>query len=112
MDPAETQRETVATLQDAIIQMTTPEFELALQSLAPEAALQARRERQRVQQARLALENAQLAAIRDRLVENDQALSEGRRRVQQALANLQAVQEVVAAVSACVEVVGRVVSLV
>jgi hypothetical protein len=112
MDPAETQRETVATLQDAIVRMTTPEFELALQSLPPEEALAARRERQRVQQARLALENAQLEAIRDRLVENEGALTEGRLRLQQALANLQAVQEAVAAVSSLVEVVGRVVGLV
>lgn len=112
MDPTQVKQETVQTLQEAIVQMTSPEFELALLGQPDDVVKNAKRERARVQTARLILENAQLAAIRDQLAANETALREGRQRVTQAMQNLQQVQDVLAAVSSFVDLVGRVVALV
>ena len=112
MDPTQTKLETVQILQEAILRMTSPEFELALLEQPDDVVKNAKRERARVQMARVILENTQLAAIRDRLVANETELREGRRRVNEAIQNLQQVQDVLGAISSFVDLVGRVVALV
>ena len=53
-------------------------------------------------------QNAQLATIRDKLIENEIALEEGRQQVSGALKNLQEVEIVLEAVSSFLGVVARV----
>lgn len=112
MEPSEIQQETVASLQETVVRMNSLEFDTALGQQPPDLALRARKERQRVQYARLALENAQLAAIRDQLLAHDAPLAQGRQQVAAALQNLQRVEDVVNTVASFVDIVGRVVALV
>jgi len=111
MDPSESREQTLQALQEAIVKMTTSAWDLALLGQPAGVAEQAKAERRRLNLARTALENAQLADIRDQLQANDDDLASGRQRLAGALEDIQQVQAVLGAVSSILGVVGRVVAL-
>ena len=112
MEPSEIREETLKQLQQTVLQMTSPEWDLALEGEPEEQVKRAKKELLRVQAARLSLENAQLAEIRDKLIQNDAALEQGRQRLSWALQNLQQVQSVLEAVSSFLDIASRVVAFV
>lgn len=82
-----------------------------MMSKPPEDKAKADREFARLQRARLRLGNQQLAAIRDKLMENESDLEKGRVRVANSLENLNRVKTVLNSVSSFLDVVARVVPL-
>jgi len=65
-----------------------------------------------VQRGRLRLENAELAEIRDKLVQNEEDLDKGRVQLNKALERLDQVEGVLNAAASFLDIIGRVVSLV
>jgi hypothetical protein len=92
--------------------MSSAEWDLALMGQPEEVKTRAALEYARVHRARLRLANEVLANIRNELIENEDALRQGRRRVADALENLNQVRRILNAVSALLDTVGRIINLV
>ena len=104
-------KETLKQVRAAFLAMSSPKWDLAMMNKSPEEKAKADIEFARLQRARLRLGNQQLAAIRDKLVENEADLARGRVRVANALQNLNRVKTVLNAVSSFLDIVARVVPL-
>lgn len=103
---------TVACLQQAVVKMMTYEWLKEIAKLPSKAEQDnAKMLLVHCQEARLVLENAQLAEIRDKLKENEASLIEGRDRLKKSLERLHQVQGVLGAVSSLLSIVSRIVKL-
>ena len=103
--PSEIRKQTVRQLRQIFLKMTSPEWDLALVGKPDEVVSDAAKALLQVQRTRLRLGNAELAEIRDTLIENEEALEEGRQQVSQALQNLHHIKTVLKAVSSFLHVV-------
>lgn len=112
MGASEVRSETLQQLQETFLKMTSPEWDLALMGKPEEVVNAAAKALLLVQRARLRLENAELAEIRDKLVENEQGLEEGRLHVKKVLERFEKVEAALGAITSFLGVVARVVSLV
>ena len=110
MAPSGIRKQTLRELREIFLKMTSAEWDIALEGKPEKTVAKAARELLRVQSARLRLGNAELANIRDKLVENEDALEKGRAQVSKAFLRLQKVKAVLDAVSSFVGVVARVVA--
>jgi hypothetical protein len=111
LTPEETRAETVKQLQETFLAMTSPEWDLALEGKPPGVRERAAKILLSTQEARLRLENAELAHIRDKLLENEKALEVGRQEVTRALERVQEIEAVLRAVSSFLGIVGRIVTI-
>ena len=112
MSPHETRRETLKQLRQARTEMMSLGWMLALEDADEQTRKQAALELLRTQQAIRKLENAELADIRDRLIDNEAELEAGTRRLETALQDLDDVRQVLGAVTGLLKVVGRVIKLI
>ena len=110
-DPSEIQKMTLEQVRTTLLKMTAPEWELNLTGATDEEKAQSNKQLLQLQQARLALGNAVLSDIRDKLVDNEADLQQGIGDVSEALGNLEDVAQVLGTVSSLLTTVGKVVSL-
>jgi hypothetical protein len=108
MTPEEIKTATLDELQKAVTTMMSPEWNLALKKnpesiqTDPDEALLAAQER------RLALENAKLEKIAQKLIENEKGLLDGRKNLDEALADLKNVQKVLDMTTDFIKIVDRI----
>ena len=111
MDATQLYSSTLEQLNQIIIKMTSPEWNVSVQASPPDQQQQALGELLRVQHTRLVLGNAVLQDISEDLKANEKDLLDGQAAVQAALDALAAVQTVLTAVSSLINVVARIVSI-
>lgn len=112
MTASEISNATLEQLRETFLKMTSAEWDLALMGKPEDVATEAAKALLLVQRARLRLENAELAGIRDKLVENERGLDEGRVHLNKALERLDQIEGALNAIGSFLNVVARVVSLV
>ena len=112
MTPSEISNQTLEQLRETFLTMTSPEWDLALMGKPEDVVNDAAKTLLLVQSARLRLENAELADIKDKLVENEKALDEGRVQLNKSLESLDQIENVLNAITSLVDVVARIVPLV
>ena len=93
-------------------ELTTPMFQVILGTKSEEEQDEFREKLKEIEAARLALDNAELKEIANKLKENDKELQEGTQAVNDALQNLQNTQAILQAIGSFLAVVGRIVSFV
>jgi hypothetical protein len=111
LTPEKIHGETVKQLQETFLAMTSPEWDLALEGKPPGVRKKAANLLLSTQEARVRLENAELTQIRDKLLENEEALQVGRQQVMQSLERIQEIETVLKTVSSFIGIVARVVPL-
>ena len=111
MPASEIRKQTLKQLREIFLKMLSPEWDLALEGKPQTVKNKASRQLLRVHSARLRLRNAELRDIRDKLIENEEGLKQGRNQVAQALKKLRKVESVLNAVSAFLGAAARVVPL-
>ena len=111
MNASDIQELTVARLQDAVTAMMTFEWHKKIAKLPKAERRKAKLLLVDCQEARLALENAQLGNIRNKLKKHDAALATGRDDLKRALKKLNKVKDVLNAVNAVVSIVSKIVTL-
>ena len=111
MTPSEIRRQTLSQLRQAFLKMCSAEWDLALIGQPQEVKTEAALEFARVQRVRLRLGNAVLADIRDMLRDNEDGLRKGRERLAVELEKLNRVKRVLGAVTALLNIVGRIIPL-
>lgn len=111
MDAPEIRDQTLQQLDATFLKMTSPEWDLALVGQPQEVVTQAAKALSQVEGARLRLGNAGLGEIRDKLVENEDALEAGRLEVTRVLDKFETIETALGAVSSFLSIVARVVSL-
>lgn len=111
MNATELRNATLKQLRGARTQMLSSRWVLVLENEDEETRNTAAQVLLEIQHAIRRLENQQLAAIRDALVANEDRLTEGRRRLEGELKNLERVTEVLSAAAKFLGVVGRIVDL-
>jgi hypothetical protein len=100
------------TLGEALIKMTSPEWDAMLQQQTPEKRLEASRLMLRVQHARLSLANAALSEIATAMKANEAGLRRAITRLEKTLDAFSSFESVMRAVAAVVSTVGKIVALV
>ena len=93
-------------------ELTTPMFQVILGNKSKKEQDDFRKKLKRIEAARLALDNAELKKIANKLKENDKELQEGTQAVNNALQNLQNTQAILQAIGSLLVVVGRIVSFI
>jgi len=111
MTPSEISSQTLEQLRETFLKMTSPEWDLALMGKPADVVNEAAQTLLLVQRARLRLENAQLADIRDKLVENEKELDEGRVQLNKSLERLDQIEDALNAITSVLDVVARIVPL-
>jgi Xaa-Pro aminopeptidase len=111
MSPSQIRTQTLAELRQTLRAMMSPAWDLALEGRPRAEVTQAARTLLAVQRARLRLENAELAEIREALVANDVALTQGIATLDRALRRISNVTAVLAAAGGLLRTVGRVIDL-
>ena len=111
MTPAQILTATLEQLRATREEMLSAEWTLGLEDETEDTRRQSARILLQVQHAILTLENAKLADIRTKLVANEEALTEGTAKLQQALADIEDTAEVLEAIGAFLQIVGQVASL-
>ena len=111
MSASHIRRQTLAELRKTIQAMMSPAWDLALQGRTRAEVNQAARTLLAAQRARLRLENAELAEIRDKLAANEADLAKGIQGLDRALRTLKGVTAVLAAAAGLLRAVGRVINL-
>ena len=111
MSPSQVRGQTLAELRQTVLAMMSPEWDLALEGRPRAEVTGAARTLLAAQRARLRLENAELAEIRDKLVANQPALVEGIVNLDRALGKLSNVTAVLAAATGLLRTVGRIINL-
>ena len=112
MSAAQVRKETLKQLRAARVGMMSARWTLALEKQDKKTRAKSAKELLRVHHAIQKLENAQLAKIRDKLLQNEAALARGVDRLNGALKNLKQVKSVLKAATAFLEIVARVVKLI
>ena len=108
MAPFKIRIETVRQLRNTVVQMMSPEWQLALRERTEEEIDRAGRVLLETQAARLRIGNEVLADIRDSLKKNEEGLLTGIDRLKTALAKLQQVTQVLNAAEELLSVVSKV----
>ena len=111
MDMIELYTQILRQLNEAIVRMTSAEFDRLLRGATVEERQRAARQLLEVERARLVLGNAVLANIAQELKKNEKAFEKGIESLDAALERLDNVAKVLNTVSKVVSLVGRVVSL-
>jgi len=111
MTPAEIRNATLSQLRAARTDMLSAEWTLALEGKDAKTQKEAAQRFLRVHHAVQQLENAELAKIRDALLENEKELAKGTARLGKALKNLSQVKTVLNAASSLLGVVAKIVPL-
>ncbi len=112
MTPSSLRNKTLRELRQTIRAMMSPEWDVALTGASEEELNKAARTLLAAQRARLRLQNATLAEIRDRLIEHETALRAGIESLDEALEDLEDVKRVLGAAAAVLAAVGRVIDIV
>jgi len=112
MTDSDISNETLDQLRETFLKMVSPEWDLALMGKPQDVVNKAAMTLLLVQRGRLRLENAELAEIRDKLVQNEEDLDKGRVQLNKALERLDQVEGVLNAAASFLDIIGRVVSLV
>lgn len=112
MSASEIRKETLKQLRAARTGMMSAEWMFALEKAEPETQVQAAKQLLRVHHAIQKLENAELADIRDKLLENEAALARGADQLESALENLVQVKAVLKAVAGLLVTAARIVALI
>jgi hypothetical protein len=111
MSASEVRNTTLSQLRAARTAMLSARWTLSLEEKDQKTQEDAAKEFLRVHHAIQKLENAQLAEIRDALLENEQALAEGSQKLAKALKSLNRTRDVLNATSQLLAIVARVASL-
>jgi hypothetical protein len=111
MSPSRIRAQTLAELRQTLRAMMSPAWDLALEGRPRAEVTEAARTLLAVQRARLRLENAELAAIRDRLAANETDLAKGVVTLDRTLRRISDVTAVLAAATGLLRTVGRVIDL-
>ena len=111
MDMIELYTQILRQLNEAIVRMTSAEFDRLLRGATVEERQRAARQLLEVERARLVLGNTVLASIAQELKNNEKAFEKGIESLDAALERLDNVAKVLNTVSKVVSLVGRVVSL-
>jgi hypothetical protein len=112
MTASEISSQTLEQLRETFLKMTSPEWDLALMGKPDNVVNEAAKALLLVQRARLRLENAELTDIRDKLVENEKELEEGRVQLNKSLERLDQIEVALNAITSVLDVVARIVPLV
>jgi len=112
MDSNQIYAQTLSQLGDALVKMTSPEWDNLLQSATAEERQAAAKLMIQTQQARLALGNAVFEDIADQLKLNEAGLRAGINALDETLKTLSSVTQVLNTVGSLLTIVGRIVSLV
>jgi hypothetical protein len=112
MSPSEIRKQTLKQLRAARTGMMSTEWMFALEKADPETQVRAAKELLRVHHAIQKLENAELADIRDKLLENEAALAQGADQLESALENLVQIKAVLKAVAGLLVTAARIVALI
>ena len=112
MAPSKIRTRTLRDLRKTFLAMMSPAWDMALDGKTNKEVTEAARALLAVQRARLRLGNAELADIRDGLKANEAELAVGGRKLAGALDRLHNVKAVLAATSAVLRTVARVVDIV
>ncbi len=111
MAPYELKNQTVRELGKTRNAMASPEYLWELAKLSPEKQREGALLQHQVQLAHLKMRTAELAQIREKLISNETGLTTGIESVEKVLLHLTRVEEILAAVTGFVNVVGKVVEL-
>jgi len=111
MAPYELKNLTVRELGKTRNAMASPGYLWELAKLSPEKQRESALLQNQVQLAHLKMRTAELAQIRDKLISNEAELTAGIEAVEKVLLQLTRVEEILAAVTSFVNVVGKVVDL-
>lgn len=111
MEPREILDMTLQQLQSTFLAMTTSEWRIRLLGKPKKTKADAGRAFFLVHQARLALENEQLAAICEALAKNEKDLTKGKEALEKALTHLNRTKTVLNSVAKFLEIVGKVVDI-
>lgn len=111
MTPSEISNQTLEQLRETFLKMTSPEWDLALMGKPEDVVNEAAKTLLLVQRARLRLDNAELADIRDKLVANEKDLEEGRDQLNKSLERLDQIEGALNAITSLLDVVARVIPL-
>src|SRR5262245_15022882 len=106
--PVELQDMTLAQLRQVREDMMSAEWDLSMSGQPPAVKTAAAKKLVNVERAILALENADLAAIRDRLIANEADLLAGAEALSKARQNLAKVQQVLEAVGVLLSIAAKV----
>ena len=112
MAASTTKNETLKALRAARTTMMSAAFVLRLDRQTQATQEEAAQALWKTQHAIRRLEDAEIGAIRDSLVDNEPALTAGRHRLEQTLQNVRRVRSVLAGVSRFLGVVGKVITLI
>jgi hypothetical protein len=110
--PAQIRDATTAQLEQTFSDMTSPEFLLDLIGEPPEQKTEAATRLMQVAHARLALANAAITDIQDKLAANEQDLNKGITSMKNALADLNAIASVLTAVAGFLDTIAKIIPLV
>ncbi len=111
MAPYELKNQTVRELGKTRNAMASPAYLWELVKLSPEKQRESALLLHQVQLAHLKMRAAELGQIRDKLMSNESGLTAGIEAVERVLLHLNRVEEILAAVTSFVNVVGKVVDL-
>lgn len=112
MTPAEIRNATLSQLRSARTAMLSAEWTLSLEGKDSKTQAKAARQFMRVHHAVQKLGNAELAAIKDALLQNESALAQGREKLAKALENLNRTKSVLQAAGKLLDIVSRVAALI
>lgn len=108
MPPNELLERTLASLRETRRTLMSQEWDDEIAGRSPEEKRKAAATLSSVQKAILALENTELANIRDKLTENEKALTRGTSNLKKTLFDLEDVKKVLEAVNAFLQIVARI----
>jgi hypothetical protein len=108
MAPNEILKETLASLRETRRKLMSQDWHDAIEGKAPAERRKAAMALFQVQEALLVLGNAELAAIRDKLKENEKELLKGTKNLYKALGNLKRVKKVLETITALLKVAARI----
>jgi DNA repair exonuclease SbcCD ATPase subunit len=111
MAPYELKKLTVQELGKTRNAMASPEYLWEIEKLSAEKQRESALLQHQVQLAHLKMRTAELAAIRDQLIANEEGLNHGIESVQTVLADLKKVEQILETVTVFLTVVGKVISL-
>jgi hypothetical protein len=103
---------TLKILGDALVTMTSPEWDARMQNATAGQRTRAARFMLRVQEARLTLANAALSDILKEMSANQDGLRKGVQRLQCALDSIEKVERLLNSISSILTTIGRIVPLV
>jgi hypothetical protein len=112
MAPYELRDMTKSELSATLHAMMSAEWVIALEESTPTEKKRAAMTLLALNHARTKMNNAELANIRDKLIENEAELIQGKKELDKALKKLNQVKKVLDAATAFMKVVGRIVKLI